>query len=328
MSEDTKLSKIESLKLNNLNDNLTSNNSNKFNITPITPITPTTLNNSNNFNNSILPRIDIIETFAKSVANSTFANAFKVDGKVNIGDIVANIVLGNELGITPAASLSLGKKLNANSYFSVLRGKELGLDVVTSMSKIYILPTSRGDIIALDVSIITKAILDKGVEMEIIRDYAPTAMYKTLSGVYLGHKYLLSDKQGNLKPDYFLYNPTFNTDEEVVTASEQHKIIMIESGLTRVTSIRFIRKSHNINEIFHYSIQDAIDAELHRGYHSTLLDTKGKPLYFKGRDNWNKHPQTMLRNRDISIAGRIIVSDALQGSYSIEEAEEIKNNNQ
>ena len=280
---------------------------------------------ANQTTNNILPDIKVIEQFAESVKFSSFANAFKVNGKVNIGDIIANIVLGIEIGITPAASLALGRKLNANSYFSVLRGKELGLDTITSMSKIYILPTANGDIIALDVSIITKAILDKGVEIHRVRDYSPTPIYKSITGQYLGHKYLLYDNSGKLKDDYFLYNKLSNSEDELVEARKNNKIIIIESGITFVTSIRLVRKSHNIDETFHYSIQDATDAGLHVGFHSSLVDNKNQPIYIKGKDNWNNHPQNMLRNRPLSIGGRIVVADALQGSYSLEEANEITN---
>ena len=195
------------------------------------------------------------------------------------------------------------------------------------MSKIYVISTKNGDILALDVGIITKAILDSGTEMHYIRDYAPTVTYKDLiTGKYLGHKWLFMDDNGKLKDDYFIYTKGVTTDDEVKQANDDGKIILIRHDITFVTSLRLIRKSNNIDKVFHYSLQDATDAGLFNGYHSSLVDAKTKkPLYMAGRDNWNKHPATMLRNRPTSISGRIVVADRLQGAYSKEEAMEIVN---
>ncbi len=294
-------------------------------------IPKTKISTSLSKSNQLLPDLQQIEQFANSVKNSAMAKAFEHKGKdgkmvVDVGDIIAAVTLGWDMGISPPAALMLGRKLNANSYFSVLRGKELGLDAITSMSKIYIIPTQNGDIIALDVSIITKAIIDSGTEIHYIRTSAPTPTYTEIkSGRYLGHKYMFTDKDDKIKDDYFIYVKGVN-DNDVKEANGQGKIILIQSGITHVTSVRLIRKSHNIDETFHYSLQEATDAGLYRGFHSSLIDSKTKnPLYITGRDNWNNHPFTMLRNRITSIGGRIVVADKLQGSYSKEEVMEIVN---
>jgi len=278
----------------------------------------------------VLPNLQQIELFAEKIKHSTMAKPFEHKDKdgnviVDTGDIIAAITLGWDMGISPAASIMLGRKLNANSYFSVLRGKELGLNAITSMSKIYVISTKNSDILALDVGIITKAILDSGTEMHYIRDYAPAITYKDLlTGKYLGHKWLFTDDNDNLRDDYFIYIKGVTTDDEVKKANDDGKIILIKHGITFVSSLRLIRKSNNIDKTFHYSLQDATDAGLYNGYHSSLIDSNTKkPLYIKGRDNWNNHPATMLRNRVTSIGGRIVVADMLQGAYSKEEAMEI-----
>ncbi len=280
----------------------------------------------------LLPDISKIEEFANAVKNSSLADAFKKKNKdgqmvVDIADIVAAVSLGNDMGITPAASLLLGRKLNANSYFSVLRGRELGLNPITSMSKIYVISTTNGDILALDVGLIAKAILDSGTKMEYIRDFEPTFTYKDIiTNKYLGHKWLLSNEDGTLNEQYFLYINNVTPQEDVKKANADGKMIIAQTGITNVTSLRLIRNSNNINKIFHYSLQDATDAGLYMGYSSSLLDVKTKKaIYIKGRDNWNKHPVTMLRNRVTSIGGRIIVADLIQGGYSMDEAMELAN---
>jgi len=281
-----------------------------------------------------LPDLDKINVFVDSVENSPIFNkAFMTvdsEGQASVdrASIVANIVLGYEMGISPAASLILGKKLNANSYFSVIKGASLGLDPITSIGKIYNIQTSGGTIQTLAVDIITKTMLDVGCELNYIRDYEFTPIYKTLMGnINIGHKYTISDENGNIKPNYLLYVKDATTASDITAAKNAGIIIIIESGYTHVTSLNIVRKNKGFNNTFHYSIQDAIEAKLHRGYSKVLVDAKGQPLYMEGRDNWNIHPSTMLRNRVTSIAGRIAAADKLQGSYSHQEGMEIINVN-
>jgi len=277
-------------------------------------------------NDNVLVNLDAITKLANSVKTSPFAKDFRNEnGDVDEGAIISNMALGIEMGLSPVASLMLGKRLNANAYFSVLRGRELGLDPISSISKVYNISTSNGNVIALAVDIIIAKILESGTEIHYIRDFKPTPMYKSLTGQYLGHKYLLFDDEGKLDEDFFLYVKDVTTKEELLEAQKQGKTIIYQSGITNVSTVRLVRKSNNIDKTFTYSLQEAIDAGLYNGFHSSLLDTKGKPLYMKGKSNWNNHPQTHLRHRPLSIGGRIVVADYLMGNYSIDEAIEIIN---
>jgi hypothetical protein len=276
-------------------------------------------------NTNSLVNLDAITVLASQVKTSPFAKDFRdEDGNVDEGAIIANMVLGHEMGLAPMASLMLGKKLNANSYFSVLRGKELGLDPVTSISKVYNIPTSNGSVIALAVDIIIAKILESGTSFSYIRDNKPTPMYKTLNGQYIGHRYIVFNDDGNLDDSFFLYIKGVTSTEDLTNAKNTGKTIIYESGITHVSSVRFIRKSNNIDIVVHYSIQEAIDAGLYNGFHSSLKAQNGKdPLWIKGKANWNAHPATHLRHRPLSIGGRIVVADKLLGSYSVEEVIEI-----
>ena len=235
------------------------------------------------------------------------------------------MVLGHEMSLSPMASVMLGKRLNAKSFFSVLKGRELGIDPITSISKIYNIDTKNGSVIALAVDIIIAKILESGTEFEYLRDYEPTPTYKTLDGTYVGHKYLITNDDGTIKDNFFIYITGKHSADDAANAQKKGQIVVLQSGLTNVTSIRFIRKAKNINMVLHYSMQDAIDADLYNGFHSKLLDANGKPVYNKGKFNWNSHPATHLRHRPLSIGGRIIVADVLMGIYSIQEAIEILN---
>jgi hypothetical protein len=277
-------------------------------------------------NSSNSPDLDYFMTFAKSVKNSALAKPFKdEDGNVDEGAILANLVLGREMGFDIGASLMLGKQLNSNVYFSVLKGKSLGLDAITSMSKVYNISTKNGNILSLAVDIISKIIFDNCDEIEYVRDNEPTSTFYGIKGNYLGHYWNIHNDDGTIKNTFFIYNKDIHSDEELITASKAGKIIAIQRGSTNVTSLRLARNKNKFNKTFHYSLQDATDAELFRGFHSALITKDGKPEYITGKDNWNTHPTTMLRNRVTSIAGRIAVADKLQGSYSHDEAMEIVN---
>lgn len=282
---------------------------------------------------TLLPDMEKISEFVDSVANSNLFNApFKSKNpdtgemEIDKSSIIACVILGMEMGLAPAASLMMGKKLNQGAYFSVMRGNALGLDPITSISKIYNITTSAGSILSLAVDIIVKVMIDSGCILDYIRDYEYTPIYKDLvSGIYVGHQHQLTDKDGNLKSNFFIYKDGISGDE-IKEAKSKGSTIIVQSGQTYVTTLRIIRKLKGeviFDNTFHYSIQDAIEAGLHRGYSVNLVDKAGKPLLIEGRDNWNKHPSTMLRNRVSSIGGRIAVADKLQGTYSHEEAMEI-----
>lgn len=274
------------------------------------------------------PDLNYIKKLVAEVSSGPLVKPFIIKegehkGEVDEGAIIANMVLGKEMGYDYMASLALGTKINAKTYMSVVRGRELGIDNTTSMSKIYHIPTSNGDVISLAKDIIFAKILESGTTFKYIRKYKPTPMYRTLANEYLGHKHLLFEEDGTLDDSYFLFINGIHKAEDATKAKNNGKLVIYQSGITFVSTIHIIREAKAIDEIFHYSIQEAIDAKLHRGFHSSMLNEKGKPLYMKGKDNWNNHPATHLNGRTLDLIGRIVVADVLAGNYSHEETIEI-----
>lgn len=276
--------------------------------------------------NSFIDSIKDAEELADYVINSdTFGTAFekrvpeldeqgnpKVDedgNKItkvikNKADVIAAIVLGAELGIEPMAAITLGKRLDANAYVKVSRGKKLGLDPMTSLDLIHIIPTKNGQTVSTGIHVITGVLYKNGIELDIIEDYEPIDI-----------KYINAKDKTQVKYDIDKHIIINNiTKEEFEAELKKGKIPVIEKILNRRTTCVFTRDNHKPLKIS-YTTQQAIDADLLNGKTSDGREVDGK-------DNWNKHTATMLRNRTITIGGRIIGSDFLDGMYSNEEASE------
>lgn len=222
----------------------------------------------------------------------------------NKSDVIAAIVLGSELGISPMAAITLGARLNAKAYTKVMRGRKLGLDPMTSIDLIHVIPTKNGDTVSTGVHVISGVLLKNGIKFEYLKDFEPVYDYvsiKTGKSIrYDESKHLAVDKN--------------TTSEEINEAKKANKEFVQRRITNRVTTCVLKREGYKELTIT-YSIQDAIDAGLYRGINSDGQQVEGK-------DNWNKHPATMLRNRTLTIGGRIIGADYLDGMYSNEEAME------
>ncbi len=315
------------------------NNTEQDNVdkTLIKYVTPSSKKTSQS-NYPLMQMLKDFDTFADYIINSDYAKNFEKVIKtkqgdkdiqtkvVEKGDIIACLTLGHELGISPMASIALGKQLNSKSYYSVIRGKSLGLDPITSINKIYNIETNNGSVLQMDYTIIssvmTKALDEIGGSIEYVLDFELVPTYKLVAGGYAGHKYQIYTN-GKLKDTYFLYIKDVTPSEEIKEAVKEGKLVIYQSGTTRVSALRVVRPDIKLDKTFYYSLQEATDAGLYQGYHSVNVDDKGKPLYIKGRDNWNKHPSTMLRGRVMSISGRIVISDKMYNTYTPDEVTEI-----
>jgi len=279
---------------------------------------------------AMIPKLqEYVEGIAKSKA-FTKNYALDADGNADPADIITAIMLGNEMGFTPMASVLLGNKLNINKYMSVIKGKALGIDSVTSVNKIYNLPTKIGDIIALAVDIHTKCLLDANVKFTLVEDFAPVYVYQSDKGNFTETDVFNSDS--TIKPEFYLI-PSVYTDAvklEIQEAIKNHKICVMKKQIDTRTTWRFERPAKGIDLTISYTLQEATDAGLYAGYHSKLTDVVkiggkdvNQPRWVEGKDNWNNHYKAMLRNRPLEIGARIIVADKLQGTYSYAEAYEI-----
>ena len=281
---------------------------------------------------SLFQTLDDLDKFAEYIINSdTYGKAFEKEvedekGKKtkirNKHDVVACVLLGADMGLTPMAAITLGKQLNQNSYFSVLKGRSMNLDPITSIQNIYNISTSRGSILYTGVHIITSTIIKSGTIIEFLEDYVRVPIYRDSKSNVIQYEDLL-DNTGNVDSRFFIAS-SLSLAAEVKAASEAGKVLIAKSlSNDRRTTIKFTRPLIGQTITKSYSLQEATDAGLYMGYHSELCDTKNKPLAIEGKDNWNKHPRVMLTNRVLAIGGRIIASDMLNGIYLPEEAKEI-----
>lgn len=281
-----------------------------------------------------MPDMAAIDEFATAVLASPLASNFKQKGKAKDdidedairANIISNIVLAKDMGIGVGGALVLGSKLNVNSYFSVLKGKSMGMEAISAIQNIHIIPTKNGDIISIGVNAINMALMRVNIQVTVLKDYSPTPIYRdAYTHAYVGyHEQLFPlDKE----PSAFVFDAKEHSKDDVKEARAKGQIIVVSTKeFTYITQVHFYRKSNDMTIVIPYTIQDAIDAELCAGYHSTLQSADGKgAFYVKGKLNWNQNRQTMLRNRSISIGGRIIAGDILQGGYSHDEVVDMVN---
>jgi len=222
----------------------------------------------------------------------------------SVDDVMNAIIIGREIGISPMTAIMLGKKLNANKVFSVIKGRGMGIDPITAIENIHIIPTSNGDVSVTGVHIISSQLVKAGVKLEILEDYTP--LYKYIDAK--GQRYDID--LVNSRPEKFHINGT-SGDSEGKTV-----VALGNNPSTYQTTIRFTRKLNsgleNVISIS-YNLEQATIAGLYKGKHPiTGVEVNGK-------GNWNENPATMLRNRCISLGGRIIASDYLQGVYEFSE---------
>ena len=282
-----------------------------------------------NLANTFIEQLKVAETVAKFVAESKtyrtpyIENILDGDGNiikkvVNTSDIVAAILLGNEIGFTPMQSVLLGKQLSVNSFQCVLKGKALGLDPINALHNIKPIPSGGGLNFHTGVHIMEKLLIDSGVVFTILEDFHPYYWYCQPNGNILSDEEVeesLADK-GEI---------TLKLDRaSIIKLATTGKAPIIKRRDFR-TTIRYVRESKGIDVTFKFTLQEAIDAGWARGYHSSERDDNDEFVYSKGRDNWNRMPRIMTRNRNISLAANIVIADRLQGAlYTNEEAQEIK----
>lgn len=231
-------------------------------------------------------------------------------------EVIAAVATGAEIGMSPMTAIMLGRKLvSKDSLAAVIRGKSLGLDPIAAIENVYTIKDKQ----SVGVHIISKILMDCEVEINILKDFEPVYRYKIIS----------SDKTKNGK---------IFTEQEYEELKDQLQVIVLEIAkpenmdktktqvikeqYTKETKIRFIRKNKNLDITLSYTLEDAQIAGWYR-----VLDSTGKPVPgYEGKDNWNNNPKTMLRNRVITIGGRIIAADKLNGIREIQEVYDLEDN--
>lgn len=280
----------------------------------------TSLSNISEF--ELLLNMDSLKKVADVILKSkTFTNLTTQE------EVVTALALGRELGINPITACILGKRLNRNAIQSILIGRNLGLDFFTAMDNIHIISTSKGDVTVTGIHIITALLNRAGVIIEYPRDYAPLCEYKEIilkgSGNNIKFEFgaLINEVDVEKELDKFHIVNSSTSKEEIIKLSKERRILYDGGYRTFGTTCRLTRhhrKATNVVEIT-YTLREATDAGLYRGVNSITGET------VKGKDNWNLHYKTMLRNRPTAIAGRIIASDLLKGVYEYSEIPEAEN---
>ena len=274
--------------------------------------------NEVSFNLKEITSFEQAETLANYVAESSVFNTnFKKqieneDGKVDyIVDkpaIVTCLLLGAELGFSPMMSITFGKRLNREAAIKCSRGRDMGLSPTASMEHIYVFNAGSREIVYTGIHVVNKVLTDNGIKRNIIEDGTKPYIYYTyINGVLKGEE---AEYDGNI---HVITNNGIKP-ADLKSALEDGKI-PVQMHISRRAIVELSRGDEKI--AIPYTLQQAIDAGLHKGIKSDGTESKGK-------DNWNNHPATHLVKMSIMLGGRIIASDKLNGIYEESELTIIK----
>ena len=242
-----------------------------------------------------------LKTFAESIVESSlFPQVTKAE------DAITAIIIGNEIGVSPMVAIANAKKLVSSKIHAIIRGREMGLPAGLAMDNIHQIPTKNGAVTATGVHVISAMLIKAGVIMSYIEDATPLYKYMEISTKQMLDKNLVENNP-NL---YQIVHSGTKRDERDLSKSQ---VIIHTTPYTYQTTIKFSRESTKQEIPISYSLQDATDAGLYPGT-STVTG-----LQIDGKQNWIENWKTMLRNRVISIGGRIIAADVLGGIYEYSE---------
>jgi hypothetical protein len=248
--------------------------------------------------------------------------------KINIADVTLCLMAGHELGLDLAGSIMYGAKLNRFTYISVIKGRSLGIDLATSIEKIITIPNKTGNTSTYTmVDIITSKLNSNNVVfLPFIKNYAPFYQYYDANREELELDKVL-DENDDLKPEYVLINLTGASDPKVAEeikktvaeAKTNGKIVVTKVQHGYYSKAKFVRTYPDGHVVTHYQRFSTLDAE--RAELLPLWQTQNNVVVKvqDGKDNWIKNTPQMMNNRVISIGGRIIANDLLQGIYTREE---------
>jgi hypothetical protein len=256
-------------------------------------------------------QLAIAQDYADAVVNSMYGKLFETlipdpanpDKQIKVikkEDIVACILLGRELGLSDMVSISFGKTLDKTAYFKVMKGKSLGMDTISSLQHVFTYEKEGQMIIGMDTHFINATILKAGINYKFVKDFERKVYYRDKNNVFLG--YILDE-------NWIIINRGIKP-EGLKAALEQGKF-PVKEEFTFESSAIFYRKGWEPH-IETYSLLDATQAGLYQGFDLLGNEIKGKPA-------WNANPKSIMNGRVITIAGRKIAGDALNGLYSLDE---------
>jgi hypothetical protein len=229
---------------------------------------------------------------------------------INKEDIVACILLGRELGLSDMAAITMGKALDKMAYFKVMKGRELGLDAISSLQHVFAYENDGKIIIGTDGQATNAVVIKAGIKFEFIKDFERKSYYRTFIqgkiGTFLGF---------NLNEDWVVFRNNMPPDELKESLSKGKTLVT--EHYTFCSEVKFTREGWQ-PLVETYSLLEATEAGLYQGYDFNGNLVKGKPA-------WNGNPKRILNTRIISIGENRIGGDVLNGTYTKEEIDEIIN---
>ena len=290
---------------------------------------------------STIQAFEKIKKLAEYVATSeTFAKGFEIKDKegnaiiddvtgrpkINTADVALCIMAGHEIGLNIAGSLMYGKKLNQATYMSVMKGRSLGVDVATAIEKVITITSKTGNTISYTmVDIISAKLMQAQITfLPFIKNYAPFYIYKDASQNEIELDKVV-DENDDLKPEYVVVNLKDTPEsikEQVKVIKDAGKIVVTKTQHGYYSKAKFVRTYPDGHTVTHYQRFSTLDAE-RAGFLPTFgpdPNNKDKVVqYTAGKDNWINNTPQLMNNRTISIGGRIIGADLLNGVYTREE---------
>ena len=243
--------------------------------------------------------------------------------KINIADIVLCLTTGYELGLNIGGSLLYGKKLNQATYMSIVKGRGLGIDVATAMEKIITIQSKNGNTVSYTmVDIISAKLMQNQITfLPFIKNYAPYYIYYLAGTTEELELDKIADENDDLLSDYFVVHAGL-VKEQVEKAKSENKILVTKTRHGYYSKAKFVRTYPNGKQVTHYQRFSTLDAEragLLPSYGQDANDKNKIVQLTQGKDNWINNTPQMMNNRVISIGGRIIGADLLNGVYTRDE---------
>jgi len=257
----------------------------------------------------ILQNLNSLQLFAEQIVKSKL-----IPSITKVEEVITTVLLAKELDIPPMSALKLHDKLNDKAVLSIYKGKELGLNWLSSIENVHIIETKRGRITQVGYHIINAIIQKANIHFEQIVDFVPLYKYTDSSGTLHDEKNILMTPnkykiiaKGSLSPD----------ECNEIEAKERVKVV-INTGIVytvgtiyEFTKYRVGSKQPLIIRIG-YTLEEAQIAGLYG-----IPNSKG--VLQNGKDNWNSHPGIHCRKMVFTLAGRLLVPEKLNNIYIAEE---------
>lgn len=268
------------------------------------------LRNATSFVDSLVEKDEEGNIVSSDITKNFISRDSKGIERFSKGDALACIILGQELGLSPLISLSLGKEINPSKVYAIDKGRSMGLSALESIKLVHTIPSKGGFVIFVGVDLIARQLIKAGITFEQVQDYAPCYSYSVYDKTSKSFVPVDTDRvivNNEVSNKFFLLDAT-TTQEELDKAKSEGKLILKKSISDYVTSWLFKRPGF-VPYLSQFYRSEAVKAELIATYNAK------NELVTSGKDNWNKYEKQMMRNRAFATGGRKIGADVLNGVY-------------